>query len=71
MAIGRCFSGLVLILGRAFFSTFIIPTVSEDGPTTGNCISGGLDKGLDEIKAQGWTVVDMKHDWKRAFTFVV
>lgn len=25
---------------------------------------GRLDKGLDEAKAEGWTVVDMKRDWK-------
>lgn len=25
---------------------------------------GGLDKGLDEAKTKGWTVVDMKKDWK-------
>jgi len=25
---------------------------------------GRLDKGLDEAEAQGWTVVDMKEDWK-------
>jgi hypothetical protein len=25
---------------------------------------GRLDKGLDEAKAKGWTVVDMKRDWK-------
>ena len=30
---------------------------------------GRLDKGLDEAKARGWTVVDMKRDWKRIFTF--
>jgi phosphoserine phosphatase len=30
---------------------------------------GRLDKGLDEAKAKGWTVVDMKQDWKRVFTF--
>ena len=28
---------------------------------------GRLDKGLDEAAARGWTVVDMKHDWKRIF----
>ena len=28
---------------------------------------GKLDKGLDEAKVKGWTVVDMKHDWKRVF----
>jgi phosphoglycolate phosphatase-like HAD superfamily hydrolase len=30
---------------------------------------GRLDKGLDEARAQGWTVVDMKQDWKRVFPF--
>jgi hypothetical protein len=29
---------------------------------------GRLDKGLDEAKARGWTVVDMKRDWKTIFT---
>ncbi len=28
---------------------------------------GRLDKGLDEAQARGWTVVDMKADWKRVF----
>ncbi len=28
---------------------------------------GRLDKGLDEAAAKGWTVVDMKNDWKRVF----
>ena len=27
---------------------------------------GRLDKALDEAKAKGWTVVDMKNDWKRS-----
>jgi len=30
---------------------------------------GRLDKGLDEAQAKGWTVVDMKRDWKRVFPF--
>jgi len=30
---------------------------------------GRLDKGLDEAAAKGWTVVNMKDDWKRVFTF--
>jgi phosphoserine phosphatase len=30
---------------------------------------GRLDKGLDEAKAKGWTVVSMKDDWKRIFSF--
>jgi phosphoserine phosphatase len=28
---------------------------------------GKLDKGLDEAKTRGWTVVDMKNDWKKVF----
>ncbi len=28
---------------------------------------GRLDKGLDEARARGWTVVDMKQDWKIIF----
>jgi hypothetical protein len=30
---------------------------------------GRLDKGLDEAKTKGWTVVSMKDDWKRVFAF--
>jgi hypothetical protein len=28
---------------------------------------GKLDKALDEGKAKGWTIVDMKADWKAVF----
>jgi len=28
---------------------------------------GQLDKALDEALAKGWTVVDMKNDWKTIF----
>jgi hypothetical protein len=30
---------------------------------------GKLDKALDAAQAEGWTVVDMKNDWKRVFAF--
>jgi phosphoserine phosphatase len=30
---------------------------------------GRLDKALDEATAKGWTVVDMRKDWKRVFAF--
>ena len=30
---------------------------------------GRLDKGLDEAAARGWTVVDMKRDWKVVFPY--
>lgn len=32
---------------------------------------GRLDKGLDEARAKGWTVVDMKQDWKVIYPFEV
>jgi hypothetical protein len=28
---------------------------------------GKLDKAWDEAQAKGWTVVDMKQDWKTVF----
>ncbi len=34
-----------------------------------NSSIGRLDKGLDEALARGWTVVDIKRDWKRIFPF--
>lgn len=34
-----------------------------------NSAVGRLDKALDEAHAKGWTVVDMKRDWKRVFAF--
>lgn len=30
---------------------------------------GALDKAWDEAQAKGWTVVDMKRDWKKVFAF--
>jgi phosphoglycolate phosphatase-like HAD superfamily hydrolase len=30
---------------------------------------GQLDKALDEANAKGWTVVDMKNDWRQVFPF--
>ena len=30
---------------------------------------GRLDKGLDEAQAKGWTVLDMKNDWKIIYPF--
>jgi hypothetical protein len=30
---------------------------------------GKLDKALDEANAKGWTVVDMKADWKKVYPF--
>lgn len=30
---------------------------------------GRLDKALDEARSRGWTVVDMKKDWKVVYPF--
>jgi phosphoserine phosphatase len=30
-------------------------------------VIGRLDKGLDEAKTKGWTIVDMKNDWKNIY----
>jgi len=30
---------------------------------------GRLDKALDEAREKGWTVVDMKNDWKIIYAF--
>jgi hypothetical protein len=30
---------------------------------------GRLDKALDEARKRGWTVVDMKADWKKIYPF--
>lgn len=30
---------------------------------------GRLDKGLEEAAAKGWTVIDMKNDWNKVFSF--
>jgi hypothetical protein len=31
--------------------------------------AGKLARGLDEATTRGWTVVDMKNDWKQVFRF--
>ena len=30
---------------------------------------GKLDKALDDAMEKGWTVVDMKNDWSKVFSF--
>ena len=32
---------------------------------------GRLDKGLDEALENGWTVIDMKSDWKVVYPFEI
>ena len=45
------------------------PTPSASTPTTAQSHIGKLDKALDEALQRGWTVVDMKKDWKRIYPF--
>ena len=33
-----------------------------------NSSIGKLDKGLDEAQQKGWTIIDMKQDWKVIFS---
>jgi hypothetical protein len=32
-------------------------------------VAGRLERGLDEAKTRGWTLVDMTKDWARVFSF--
>jgi len=34
-----------------------------------NSSIGRLDKALNEAQQRGWTIVDMRKDWKRVFPF--
>ena len=36
-----------------------------------NSPGGSLDRGLDEARTRGWTLVDMKNEWKHVFPFEV
>jgi hypothetical protein len=58
----------VLVLERVFASLFAI----TDGEREWNydvTPLGRLEKGLEEAKAKGWTVVDMKNEWKVIYPF--
>ena len=55
---------------RASPSSCITPTQNANGLFGRDTSSiGRLDKALDEAHAKGWTVVDMKNDWKTIFPF--
>ncbi len=54
---------------RASSASCITPMPSANRPTTAQSHIGKLDKALDEAAAKGWTVVDMKRDWKVIFPF--
>ena len=54
------------------FSCAGVPVFAADvkGDLSGISQAGGDNpKALDEANAKGWTVVDMKNDWRRVFPF--
>jgi phosphoglycolate phosphatase-like HAD superfamily hydrolase len=56
--------------GRARFMGLVHHTDGErEWAYDRNSHIGKLDKALDEANVKGWTVVDMKRDWKRVFAF--
>ena len=48
---------------------YTIPTRSGNGRTIGRPTSVGWTKRSTRPMPKGWTVVDMKDDWKRVFPF--
>jgi hypothetical protein len=61
---------------RGTQSRLIPPRATSDfavSVASGGChdpgMGGRLDKTLDETNAQGWTVVNVKRDWKRVVDF--
>ena len=68
-AISRCSNGRPAAKSRA--SALIVHHTDADREWAYDREShiGKLDKGLDEAPKRGWTVVNMKNDWKRVFPF--
>jgi hypothetical protein len=56
-------------LGSRFMGLFTTRRLSANGAYDRTSHVGKLDKALDEAQARGWTIVDMKKDWKRVFAF--
>jgi phosphoglycolate phosphatase-like HAD superfamily hydrolase len=55
--------------GRRFMGLVRHTDAEREWAYDRNSHIGKLDKALDEAYAKGWTVVDMKRDWKRVFAF--
>jgi hypothetical protein len=49
--------------------TLSLPVSMHQREYDRNSDIGHLDKALDEANEKGWTVVDMKNDWRRIFPF--
>jgi hypothetical protein len=55
--------------GGARFALVVHHTDAEREFAYEKSAAGVLDKALTEARAKGWTVVDMKADWRRIFAF--
>ena len=65
----QCWNIPRLATAHGSSATCITPTPSANTPTTAVPKVGQLDKGLDIAAAKGWTVADMKRDWKVVYPF--
>ncbi len=68
-AICRCCNGPPPARARASWALVHHTDAEREYAYDRNSPVGRLDKALDEASAQGWTVVDMKDDWKTVFAF--
>ncbi len=50
------------------FALYVQHTMPNESGLTTATLYRSIDKGLDEAKAKGWTVVDMKKDWIPSFS---
>ena len=60
-------SGRPPAAARASASSSTTPTPSANGPTTASPPSASSTRRSTRRKAKGWTVVDMKNDWKQVY----
>jgi hypothetical protein len=68
MATGKCCN--TQWAGAARFALIVHHTDAErEWAYDRRSAIGHLDKALDEAQARGWTIVDMKSDWRTIFPF--
>ena len=68
-ATSRCSSGRRRATGRGSWASSATPTGSGSGRTTGSHRSGASTRRSTRRQQKGWTVVDMKQDWKVIYPF--
>ena len=68
-AICRCCNGPRTAAGARFMGLVHHTDAEREWAYDRQSHVGKLDKALDEANARGWTVVDMKRDWRTVFQF--